>query len=69
MANEYLIEEREVYIEEVKNAAEVFMTSSTKRLLAINQVDAVVIGNGKAGPITTLLNAAFIRLENEIAAV
>lgn len=64
-ATKYIVEVRAVYIEEIKDAAEVFMTSTTKRLLPINQVDDLVIGNGQAGPISTLLNAAFIKMEEQ----
>jgi branched-chain amino acid aminotransferase len=65
-AQKYRIEERDLTIEEIKNSAEAFMTSTTKRILPINQIDDVIIGNGKAGPVTSLLNDAFICLENQI---
>jgi branched-chain amino acid aminotransferase len=67
-AERYTAEARPLYIDEIKNAAEVFMTSTTKRLLPITQVDDTIIGNGKAGPITTLLNDDFIKMENEFIA-
>ena len=62
-AAKYTVEVRAVSVEEMKNAAEVFITSTTKRLLPVTQMDEIVIGTGKAGPVTTLLNNAFIRLE------
>jgi D-alanine transaminase/branched-chain amino acid aminotransferase len=62
-AKKYTVQIRDVTIEEIKAAAEVFMTSTTKRLLPIYQIDEAVIGSGKAGPITTLLNADFIAME------
>lgn len=65
----YALEERAVSLEEVKEAAEVFMTSTTKRLLPVNQVDDIIIGKGKAGPITTLLNKMFLDMENTLAQV
>jgi D-alanine transaminase/branched-chain amino acid aminotransferase len=65
-AKKYHVEVRAVTIEEIKTAAEVFMTSTTKRLLPIYQIDDVVIGNGKAGPITNLLNADFITMEEQL---
>jgi D-alanine transaminase/branched-chain amino acid aminotransferase len=61
-AKQYTVEEREVGIDEIKNAAEVFMTSTTKRILPVNQIDNNIIGNGKAGPVTTLLNQAFLQM-------
>ena len=63
-AHKYSVELRELSVAELKNAAEVFMTSTTKRILPIVQLDEFVIGNGKAGPVTSLLNAAFIEMEN-----
>jgi branched-chain amino acid aminotransferase len=65
----FKIEERDITIEEVKTAEEVFMTSTTKRILPINQVDDVIIGNGKTGPVTSFLNEAFIRMEDEITSL
>jgi len=61
----YTVEERELDIIEFENAAEVFMTSTTKRILPINQVDDIIIGEGKAGPITTLLFEQLIKLEKQ----
>lgn len=63
-AEKYKIATRTLYINEIKNAAEVFMTSTTKRLLPVSQIDNIIIGNGKAGPITTLLNQDFIKMED-----
>ena len=65
----YEIEERPLHVDEVKDAAEVFMTSTTKRLQPINQVDDAVIGHGKAGAITTELNQLFMQMENRLANV
>jgi branched-chain amino acid aminotransferase len=62
----YRVEERDISITELNNAAEVFLTSTTKRILPINQIDSTSVGKGKACPITTLLNNSFIKMENEI---
>jgi D-alanine transaminase/branched-chain amino acid aminotransferase len=64
-ATNYKVEEREVNMMDIKNAAEVFMTSTTKRILPINQVDEMIIGEGKAGPITTLLYYSFLQMEEQ----
>jgi len=66
-AKNFIAEERKVTISELKNAAEVFMTSTTKRILPINKLDDTVIGNGKVGPVTTLLNDLFIAMEDDIS--
>ncbi|WP_276502018.1 aminotransferase class IV [Terrimonas pollutisoli] len=63
------VELRPVELHEVYNADEVFMTSTTKRLLPITTIDDTVIGNGQAGPITSLLNDAFIEMEEEYLSV
>jgi D-alanine transaminase/branched-chain amino acid aminotransferase len=65
-AKKYTVEVRTVTIDEIKTAAEVFMTSTTKRLLPIYQIDEAIIGSGKAGPITTLLKADFIAMEENL---
>ena len=67
-AGKYKVETRTLYIDEIKEAAEVFMTSTTKRLLPVSQVDDTVIGNGKAGSITTLLNQDFVKMEDAFIA-
>ena len=64
----FVPEVRPLQIEEIINAAEIFMTSNTKRLLPITQLDDTIIGNGKAGRITALLNDAFIKMEDEFIA-
>jgi len=62
-AQKYKVEERDVTIDELKDAAEVFMTSTTKRLMPILSVDGVKIGDGKPGAITRDLLQSFLVLE------
>jgi D-alanine transaminase/branched-chain amino acid aminotransferase len=62
-AKNYQVEERPVSIEELRSAAEVFMTSTTKRILPVTHVDGAAIGNGHAGSVTLKLLAAFLELE------
>lgn len=69
MKDKFIVEERALHLDEVKVAAEVFMTSTTKRILPICKVDALVIGKGKTGPITTLLYNMFLELEEQKAVV
>ena len=47
----------------LKNAAEVFMSSTTKRILPVTTIDGSPVGNGQAGQFTTKLNDAFLKLE------
>lgn len=58
-------EERVVTIDDLKNAVEVFLTSTTKRLLPVLQINGHVVGDGKPGKITRELYTAFRKLENE----
>lgn len=62
---QFRAEARAVHLDELKNAAEVFTTSTTKRILPITRVDDQLIGNGKPGPVTTSLNQAFLQLEQD----
>lgn len=48
---------------ELKNAAEIFTTSTTKRILPIVEVDGKKIGNGKPGVITIKLYKQFMEIE------
>lgn len=63
-AEKMAVEERDITTEELMNAAEVFLTSTTKRILPIVKIDNKIIGNGKPGKITTVLYEAFLELED-----
>lgn len=65
-AKKFKVEVRDITLDEVKDAAEVFMTSTTKRILPITQVDDTIIGNGTAGKISTILNEDFIKMEDKL---
>ena len=58
-SSSHTIEERAVTLRDVLSAKEAFMTSTTKQLVPIVQVDNNVIGNGRPGVITTELNTRF----------
>jgi D-alanine transaminase/branched-chain amino acid aminotransferase len=53
---DFAIEERTVTLKDIREAREAFMTSTTRRILPIVQIDDVIIGNGMAGPISGLLD-------------
>jgi branched-chain amino acid aminotransferase len=59
----YKVEERPVSVMELKQAAEVFLTSTTKRILPVLQVDDLIIGNGKPGEVTRNLYNKFLEFE------
>ena len=69
IAREFMeVELREIHLEELKAAPEVFVTSTTKRILPVLRVDEKTIGNGKPGPETIRLYQQFMeREEMELA--
>lgn len=58
----FLIEERPILLEELAQADEAFVTSSSKEIVPVVRIDDQVIGNGKPGPRTTELEQRFIAL-------
>jgi branched-chain amino acid aminotransferase len=59
----YKVEERSISVTELKQAAEVFLTSTTKRILPVVQVDDIIIGDGRPGAVTTDLYSKFLTME------
>lgn len=57
------VEERDITIDELMNASEVFLTATTKRILPVLKINGRIVGNGKAGEITTRLYDRFLQLE------
>lgn len=53
------VRERAVSLQELLAAEEVFITSTTKHLLPVTNVDGQVIGNGQPGPLTRQLFERF----------
>lgn len=58
-------QERDISLTELLNADEVFMTSTTKRILPVTQIDGTLIKNGRPGLITQELIGKFTQLEND----
>ena len=61
----YDFEERPVTLSEVLNAKEVFLTSSTKGVMPVSQVDGTLIGNRKVGDISKHLSQLLTELTNK----
>ncbi|SFH06766.1 aminotransferase class IV [Pontibacter chinhatensis] len=61
----YKAAEGTVTLEDVYGAKEVFLTSTTKRIVPIVQVDEQVIGTGKPGDVTLSLLQDLVQLEEE----
>jgi D-alanine transaminase/branched-chain amino acid aminotransferase len=55
----YTVEERDAHLEEIENAEEIFITGTSKHVLPIIQIDDIVIGDGRPGPVTLELMKAF----------
>lgn len=58
-------EERDFTVQELLNADEVFISSTTLEVTPITKIDETVIGNGERGPVTAQLHQLF---EEEIVA-
>lgn len=54
-----------VTTEDLHNAAEVFLTSSTKRIQAIVAIDGKPVGDGQPGPVTRLLLNKLLEAERQ----
>lgn len=61
----YKTEERSLHLEEVYKAKEAFLTSTTKRIVPIVQVNDMQIGNGTPGPATQQLLQDLAQLEEQ----
>jgi len=59
------VEERDIQLKELLDAAEVFLTSTTKKILPVLSVDGSAIGNALPGPVTKNLYERFIERERE----
>jgi D-amino acid aminotransferase len=57
------VEERNITVDELLNASEVFLTATTKRIIPIVKIDGRIIVNGKPGIVTSSLYQKFIELE------
>jgi branched-chain amino acid aminotransferase len=51
-----------VTLDDVRHAREAFMTSTTKQLLPVVQVDDMIIGDGRPGTVTKFLDEQFTEL-------
>ena len=58
-------EKRDIRVEELLAADEVFITGSSKALVPVVQVDETAIGDGAPGEMTRRLMAAFEKLVRE----
>jgi len=66
VATSIQVEERDISIAELFSASEVFLTSTSKKILPVLTIDNTIIGNGRPGPVTTALYRQFIALERNV---
>lgn len=57
------VEVRDVKLAEVRDAAEAFLTSTTKSILPIVKIDGRAVGSGKPGPVTMALRQRLLERE------
>jgi D-alanine transaminase len=58
--------EQMIKVDELMNADEIFLTSTTSEVMPVVEIDGVSIGRGIPGPITKLLQAHFLELYNKL---
>ena len=51
--------ERPLHLDELLSADEAFMTSTTREVVPVRQVDEAPVGNGRPGPLTRRVMKAF----------
>lgn len=61
-AGRFTIEERPILLSELSEIDEAFITSSSKEITPVVQIDEIVIGDGKPGPRTSELEQRFITM-------
>jgi D-alanine transaminase/branched-chain amino acid aminotransferase len=59
-------EERDITLDELMNAKEVFSTATTRKILPVIKVNDKLIGDGRPGAITTTLYQKFLALEQSV---
>jgi len=63
----YETEIRDIKLDELHSAAEVFITGSNKEIVPVVKIDETVVANGKPGEHTQMLMNAFVAYANEKA--
>ena len=56
---EFEVEERDLYLTELSNAKEAFITGTTKKIMPVRQIDELTIGDGRPGPLTIELQKMY----------
>ena len=64
-AREFEVEVRAVTEAEVRSADEIWVTSSTKEVLAVSNLDNKPVGDGKPGPLFRRMHALYQQFKRE----
>lgn len=64
--NIFEVEERELDLQELREATEAFTSGTTREIVPVVQIDQLKIGNGKVGKNTKKLMKAFEEKQNEL---
>jgi len=65
-ANQIPHEVREVSEQEAKSAEEIWVTSSTKEVLAVTMLDGKIVGTGKPGPVFRRVHQLYQEFKREV---
>ena len=66
LANGIPLEERKIALDELRNAEEVWVTSSIRELLPIIELDGRKIGTGEPGPVWARMNLLYQKLKEQL---
>ena len=55
----FQVVERDLYMHEIPNAREAFITGTTKKVMPVVKIDDITIGDGMPGPVTRKLQEAY----------
>ncbi len=61
------VEESDITLDELLAAKEIFLTSTTKKILPVVKVNGEIIGDGRPGKFTADLYKKFLEMENSIS--
>ncbi|HYF70359.1 MAG TPA: aminotransferase class IV [Ohtaekwangia sp.] len=64
-SQKFEVKEAVVTLDDILSAREAFLTSTTKRIVPVVQVDQNLVGDGKPGPVSQALLQDLIRLEEK----
>lgn len=58
--------QKDITVKELLQAKEIFISSTTKRILPVVEIDGITISSGKPGPVTIAIYNFFLQMENEV---